>query len=463
MITVICSSIEPKEEYKQHIIKTSGLPAIEVIQYTNKNEFSLTEIYNKGLSDATNDIVLFIHDDLIFDTQNWASKLINHFKISDFGIIGLAGTDKLYNGCWWSDKASMCGIVNHIHDGKKHTNNYSTGQGKNIKQVVVIDGLFIAVHKKRIAKKFNEEFKGFHFYDIPFCVDNHLEGVKIGVVTDIRLTHLSIEIKTQKWDDSKKQFESSYQFPINLIKKNIIPTVDLYVLCWNEEKILPYFLKYYEQFVDRIIVIDNESTDNSIKLIKENPKTVIETYKTNSQIRDDAYIEIKNNVWKKSTADIVIVCDMDEFLYHPNLKQYIQDFHDSEYSVVHPVGYDMITNDFNFDYSKQLTELVTEGYVNHYFDKMVMFKRQSIQSINYGYGCHYAAPNGSVKIKDSDDLKLLHFKRLGREYYISKMESYKNRVSDFNIKNNLGFEYRFMNEKHNLDFNEQLSKKIKII
>jgi hypothetical protein len=72
------------------------------------------------------------------------------------------------------------------------------------------------VHKERIKKNFNEEFSGFHFYDISFCVDNLLEGVKIGLTTKISLTHKSIGMPNKQWEKNKLFFEAIYEkhFPL---------------------------------------------------------------------------------------------------------------------------------------------------------------------------------------------------------------------------------------------------------
>jgi hypothetical protein len=82
--------------------------------------------------------------------------------------------------------------------------------------VVIIDGLFFAVRKSQIKKGFNEQFDGFHFYDISFCVENFLEGVKIGVTTKIELTHKSIGTTNKKWEKNKLFFEALYdkQLPL---------------------------------------------------------------------------------------------------------------------------------------------------------------------------------------------------------------------------------------------------------
>jgi hypothetical protein len=104
----------------------------------------------------------------------------------------------------------MVGIVNHESGGKKWESRYSSPQGNEISQVAVVDGVFIAIHKLRIKKLFVEDFKGFHFYDLPFCLENHLEGVKIGVTTNIRITHKSIGQTNQQWEDNRKQFIENY-------------------------------------------------------------------------------------------------------------------------------------------------------------------------------------------------------------------------------------------------------------
>jgi len=105
----------------------------------------------------------------------------------------------------------MIGIVNHESDGKKWVSKYSEDLNNRIKETVIVDGLFIAISKKRIKHNFVEDFKGFHFYDIPFCFQNHIDGVKVGVITNIRITHKSIGQTNQQWEDNKLLFAEKYK------------------------------------------------------------------------------------------------------------------------------------------------------------------------------------------------------------------------------------------------------------
>jgi len=219
MITVGYSTRTHNLEFIEYLKKSSGFKKIEVIEKINNGEKSLSEVYNEILSESKTDIVVLCHDDIYFDTNAWYGKLIKHFEKSDFGIIGMAGTtDMPESGMWWENRKKMVGIVNHEHEGKKWESKYSDSLGNDILETIIVDGLFMAINKKRIKKNFNEDFKGFHFYDIPFCFDNYLEGVKVGVITNIRITHKSIGQTNEQWEENKKLFVETYKsnLPVKL-------------------------------------------------------------------------------------------------------------------------------------------------------------------------------------------------------------------------------------------------------
>jgi hypothetical protein len=219
MISIVYSTREHKPDFQKQIKENIGVKDFEIIEFINNGDKSLTQIYNEGLNKSKNNIVIFCHDDIIFDTNNWGRKLLKHFdRNPEYGILGIAGTTDLIDGRWWTIKDSMTGIVNHKHDNKKWTNKYSEEQNEKIKDVIVVDGLFFVVQKDKLKHNFDEDFKGFHFYDISFCFPNYLSGVKIAVITNIRITHLSIGMTNQEWEDNKKIFEEKYKnnLPIRL-------------------------------------------------------------------------------------------------------------------------------------------------------------------------------------------------------------------------------------------------------
>lgn len=212
MITIAYSTKSPKPELIEHFKKSSGYDkGITVIQKINNGEKSLSQVYNEILDESPNDIIIFTHDDVYFDTKAWFHKIKTHFEKTDYGILGLAGTTYLpESGQWWERRREMIGIVNHESNGKKWESKYSEGFGNDVRQTVIVDGVFIAVHRNRIKKRFNESFEGFHFYDLPFCFENHLEGVKVGVITNIRLTHKSIGMTNEQWEKNRLLFVEKY-------------------------------------------------------------------------------------------------------------------------------------------------------------------------------------------------------------------------------------------------------------
>jgi hypothetical protein len=223
LITVGYSTRKHNPEFIEYLKKSSGFKKINVIEKINNGEKSLSQTYNEILNESETDIVVLCHDDLYFDSTSWYSKIIKHFEKSDFGILGVAGTTEMpKSGMWWEDRSKMFGIVNHESNGKKWESRYSSSFENSIKEVVVVDGLFIALHKKRIKQTFDESVSGFHMYDINFCFRNFIEDVKIGVITNIRITHKSIGQTNEQWEINKNIFADKYKdfLPVNIKFKN---------------------------------------------------------------------------------------------------------------------------------------------------------------------------------------------------------------------------------------------------
>lgn len=218
-LSVVISTKNKNNVDLVNLKKSFSHPKTQFLIYENDGEFSLPFLYNKGLNESENDIVVFLHDDIIIKSTNITHKIIKLFNDNlEYGIIGVAGSDYINSGVWWDEKTHMQGQVKHQKDGKTWKNKYSPTFGDNLKEVVIIDGLFMCIHKQRIKHNFDEDFKGFHFYDLPICVDNFLDGVKIGVTTKIELIHKSIGETNKKWEKNKLLFEAKFQkfFPIKI-------------------------------------------------------------------------------------------------------------------------------------------------------------------------------------------------------------------------------------------------------
>jgi glycosyltransferase involved in cell wall biosynthesis len=282
MISVVFSTRVDNQKHIEQIKKTSGIhKGLEVIQYVNNGEHSLTELYNRALIETTNDIVVFCHDDIIFETKNWGNKILKHFKRNPtYGIIGKAGSKYMpKSGCWWDNgMTEVVGQVYHQNEGKKWLSKYNEFFGNKIEDTIIVDGLFFIVNKNNIKSNFDEKIKGFHFYEIDFCFSNFLNGVKIGVISDISITHLSIGVTNEQWENNKKEFVKKYEddlpqmIPYNYKPKKIKdkePLVSILMPIYNygnriNQTLNSVFNQDYTNY--EIILVDDGSTDEFVKL-----------------------------------------------------------------------------------------------------------------------------------------------------------------------------------------------------
>jgi GT2 family glycosyltransferase len=223
MLTIIYSThkdLKYNSDFKQHLIKTIGIKDFEILEFQNNNEFSLSEIYNKGIKQSKFDIVVCLHNDIKLES-GWGKKLIKDFEENpEFGIIGKAGSCYFpESGIYWEKMhETMVGQVYHQPSGqKKWLNKYSPKINELI-PVVTIDGLFISFNKTKIKHLFDETIGKFHFYDHLFCVPNFLDGIKLGVTSSFEIIHESVGQPNEEFFESKIKFLEKYgsRLPLDL-------------------------------------------------------------------------------------------------------------------------------------------------------------------------------------------------------------------------------------------------------
>lgn len=249
-------------------------------------------------------------------------------------------------------------------------------------------------------------------------------------------------------------------------KRIFHPIIHLYAITWNEEKILPFVLDYYNRFVDKIILYDNQSTDKTREIASGYSKVQIIEFNTNNTFDDITHTKIKNECWKHSRgkADYVIVCDIDELLYCENIHGYFKCAIKSGYTFFTTKGYNMYSDAFpNYDSKKLITEIVNKGIFNQKYSKSIVFNPNYIFEVNFSPGSHICYPWGIVTSPQSITFMLLHFKNLGLEYVLNKQLAYSCRFSEENINNNFGVEYMNDNEFVVSEFQKSFPLATKVI
>ena len=163
--------------------------------YEENNTKSLQECYNSFLRDARSnniDIAVFIHDDVIINTGDLRTRLVDASE--KFSVFGLAGatTCKVGIPALWhlmSERKDQRGCVAHGTNEKYHYTSF----GYIPSRCLLIDGVFIGININDLPLevKFDETYPSkFHYYDLDFCLECNKNDVIMGIV-DIPIIHSS--------------------------------------------------------------------------------------------------------------------------------------------------------------------------------------------------------------------------------------------------------------------------------
>ena len=340
-IVVIFSSHFSEEfnkDFINHVGATIGVQH-KTICYPNFNEFSLAQIYNDAIEkhNEKNCIFVMCHNDIWFKTKNWGKLLLTKFNNSKYDIIGVAGSTYLpTSGMWWEDRSKMFGIV-------EHTNGITTWVSEfskpivGVKEVVLIDGLFMAFNPETIIHKFDEDFKGFHFYDLSFCIPNYLDGCNIGVTTVIRILHKSVGQVNQQWENNRLQFAKRYEddLPMSLlppytdvnIKLNFQPKVTVIIPTKNNPKYILNNIRSWNEVVNyenyEILIADTGSDEDVIakydEILGDKIKLIKYDYYNFAKINNDM---VKNHV--SPDSELVLFCNDDVRLLNDALSKCVE-------------------------------------------------------------------------------------------------------------------------------------------
>ena len=213
-------------------------------------------------------------------------------------------------------------------------------------------------------------------------------------------------------------------------------------LARNEEKIIPYFIHHYSDIVDRIVLLDHESTDNTVDVAKKvaSEKGIpLDVITVNNTGYDDVFLkQIKENAYKMYRGkeyDVVIVVDSDELWHHPEgTRECIEEaYRDTNNRfVLKPQGYQMVSESFPAYSGDSLFEKVTEGVRDHNFDKLSCFSIDLNLVTSFGMHAsqHFNESNQLVTPLEDRGILLLHCKFLGNEHFKERIRNSADNLSD---------------------------------
>lgn len=219
MLSIIISSYNKSnfENIQNNIAETCGID-YELIKIDNPNLMGICEAYNKGATKAQYHYLLFIHEDIIFHTQNWGELLIKHLEKENTGVLGIAGSNyvpKAPTGWYLFD--NTYNFSNCIQNNKEKSNPRLIHVLNSKVNIFSVDGVFLAV-KKNVYNEFpfNENIKGFHGYDLDFSL-RVATKYKNYVIHDILLEHFSEGNPDKIWFENNILIRKKIKYKFNKI------------------------------------------------------------------------------------------------------------------------------------------------------------------------------------------------------------------------------------------------------
>lgn len=178
---IICSIDENRyNECVGNFKTTIGVEA-EFIRIDNKlHKWPIAKAYNEGARQAKAPNLLFIHEDVLFESKGWGKAIVGKLAEPDCGVIGFVGSPFRVDAlsAWIQYKDQYYGNLTYVDNNQRRKffcepwpKSGTSGQGA-FAPVIVVDGLALAVRKDVWHEyPFAEDWlPGFHCYDIDFCL-----------------------------------------------------------------------------------------------------------------------------------------------------------------------------------------------------------------------------------------------------------------------------------------------------
>src|SRR3990172_147094 len=150
--------------------------------------------------------------------------------------------------------------------------------------------------------------------------------------------------------------------------------VFVYTICKDEVDMIPWFLRHYETFAERIIVYDEQSKDGTREILMRHPKVEIREW-TGRGLDDEMFTHFVNTVPAEAAghADWVMWSDVDELLYNPNISHVLKNANED---MILARGYALISGEKGMYVNHQLYHCVRTGYQQPNYDKYICWRPQ---------------------------------------------------------------------------------------
>ncbi len=257
MISIIVSSYQQHffNAFSKNVASTIGNIPYEIIQIWNPGTMGICEAYNNGALEAQYEYLCFVHEDVLFATNNWGACIIAHLKNKNVGAIGIAGAAyKCKAPSSWSvvKEYRAINLIQHYTNKKKPKVERCNPGNDDTYRVVTLDGVFIATRKEVWeAHKFDQNvFKGFHGYDIDFSLAI-AQKFELYAVFNVLLEHFSQGNPNRDWLEAAIQVSKKWerQLPFNCLDLDQVTISKIEEKCKQKfrQKLRNYKLGWFQR------------------------------------------------------------------------------------------------------------------------------------------------------------------------------------------------------------------------
>ncbi|OGL35663.1 hypothetical protein A3F38_02465 [Candidatus Saccharibacteria bacterium RIFCSPHIGHO2_12_FULL_48_21] len=200
--------------------------------------------------------------------------------------------------------------------------------------------------------------------------------------------------------------------------------IHIYSIVRDEEQILPYFLKHYSTFANKIFILDDRSVDRTVEIARTNDKVQLLDFSQyhgglHEPEHSRAFIESYKK-YSRGSADWVMCVDADEFIYHYDIRWLLGQKQQEGQRILKANGITMFSEHYPAT-NGQIYEECDTGIRDRLYDKKVIFD-PSID-ILFDTGRHETlTPQGKPYQNHRCNILLLHYRYLDRESTVKHLD-----------------------------------------
>lgn len=264
---IICSRTKAvSEALKTNVQETIGVDCEFVVVDNSKNDYTIFTAYNEGVRRAKGDILCFMHEDIVFHSQDWGKVVTKAFDDKTIGCVGIIGSWYLpkRETTWWLCHADA-GVLRQgdcTPKGRYFTFIEGVKPQKELTDVVVVDGCWLCIPKAMFNDiRFDDKtYNSFHCYDIDICMQVLNANKRVVVCADVDIEHKSMGNVATTFYSQLSLFFQKWQHMLPISKGlQLTPAVET----WVEE-----ILTNYHKEARRNVVLENSRRYKLVNHIK---------------------------------------------------------------------------------------------------------------------------------------------------------------------------------------------------